>query len=633
MVQKTDLYSILVSYAKKNNSPYIEIEAFLDSLGRHAARKSAEQPEWNKWMQDRTAKFWSEMSVLVEDDRCELLTDTRDGRIYMPLFYLELLDRAYSDADRNADLPFPSEESLRITLPENQIRRLNSDSDLASYLEQPQDSDIPILFINFSGGFGSALVLASMIPKRLTEMAILKIRDYLSASGNKEYAYRKLAPQLQKGETSIRDQLSRILLRPLDCYDAIADGGDFTFLFWAHFGILVKDDIKRKKELLASDIAAFQSVLIIDAISGYFRAQAIKRREVELAFKSLENQLAKPPYLYTLDQILRLTSSKGILLLTQYNKGGLEQWIRKKTTESKNDELPELLIVKGPSQERCFLRKDRVMTLGARLLAEARIKIRDAVSKHWRKLFTEYRREPAMENDAEFEKLLSRFTKKICPALANLLEDPKLLLVYEEMKQSQISGSLGENIFAKGHLLPYSSLFFMKRRDMLSDTKLILPFWYSMPVITAFIAFFKNLGRERKALKISPPGATGGEEGILEERDHAGEIRTAAEDLEFTLVPPGHTADTYLEELENRWSRLINQQAREDLIEDVKSLIRDHLRRNLKIQKKFLPTQENISQMAVNIVTRTPSLAALGGRDSLILYSEIYLVKLLENIK
>ena len=631
MAQRTDLYSILVAYANKYNSPYIGIETFLDFLGRYAKKHSEEQPEWLKWMQDRAAKFWSEMSALVEEDKCELLTDTDDGRIYMSHFYPELLQQSFLNADEEADIPFPSEETRHFTLPENQIKSLNAEFEFLAYMEEAEESDTPIVKIKFPDEFGSALAPAGLIPRQLTEMAILKIRNYLRKYGNKEYALRKLSPQLQGKEASLREQLNRVLLRPLECYSAMEDGGDFSYLFWAHFCILIKNDIKKKKERLPEDIAAMQSVYIIEAINGYFKSLAVKRRDSELAFRSLENHLARPPYSYTLDQIFKFTSDKGVLLQSQYSKEDLEEWLRKKTTESENNELPVLLIMQGPKDERCFVLKDRLLTLCVRLLADTRVQVKDAVFKQWRKLLSNYQTEPAMENDAEFEKLLSRLTERLNPPLANLLSDPKLLLVYDETEQSQNGVPVSVSIFSKGQLLPYSSLYFIRRREILQEAKLILPFWYSIPIISAIIAMFKNWTKKKKAPKLVSP-QTGAEDASAE-KDRAGEIRSAAEELEMSLVPPGHTIESYLEELQNRWSRLIDRQARDNLIEDVNSLIRDHLRQNLKIQKQFRLTQELITQMATNIVTRTPTLSPLSGRDSLILYAQLYLIKLLENIK
>ena len=633
MAHRTDLYSILVSYANKNNSPYIEIDPFLDFLGRYAKKHSEEQPEWLKWVNDRTTKFWAEVSTLVEDDKCELLTDTDNGRIYMPHFYLELLVNSYRKGDEDADLPFPSEESLRITLPENQTRPLHSGFDFASYLEEPQDSEIPIIKINFPEESGSALILPSMIPRQAAEMAILKVRNYLRKGGNKEYALRKLTPQLQGKESMLRDMLNQILTRPLDCYNAIKEGGDFSYLFWAHFCILIKNDIKKKKERLSDDIAVFQSSFIIEVISGFYKSLAVKQREAELAFLSLENHLGKPPFLYTLDQIIKFTNSKGVLLLSQYKEEELQEWLRKKTTDSENNELPVLLIMQGDGDERYFLLKEKMPALCIRLLGEARHKVKDELCKHWRRLLLDYDKEPAMDNDADFERILNNYTAKLCPMLAALLDDPKLLLVTEEMERSENGIPQQVKIFNKGRLLPYSVLLLINRRETLTDAKLILPFWYSIPIITAIIAFFKRLAGKKRIPKLYSSGEADDEQNSPDEKDRAGEIRSTAEELEISLVPSGYTLDGYLEELESRWSRLIDKQARENLIEDVKSLIRDNLRQNLKLQKNFKLTEDIISQMAVNIITRTPTLASLSGRDSLILYSQLYLIKLLENIK
>ena len=633
MAQRTDLYSILVSYVNKNNSPYIKINSFLDYLERYAKSFSGDNPEWNKWIQDKAIHFWADLSVLVEEGKCELLADTEDGRIYMARYYLQLLQKTYQDAEEDMDIPFHNEDSLRIILPETQIRPLSVNFDLLSYLNEPQESDLPILRITFPDGFGSALILATMIPQRVTEIAILKIRNYLRKGGNKEYIYRKLNTQLQGRESNLKDQLNRILVRPLDCYKYIEEGGEFSYLFWAHFCVTMKNDIKKKNERLSDDIAAMQSVYLIEAISGYFKALGVKRKEAEQAFKELENHLSKPPYLYPLEQILKFTSSKGVLLLSLYTREMLEEWLRKKTTQSETGKLPQLLIVQGMEGEKCFALKEKIPSLCVRLLSIARIQVKDALTKHWRKVFLEYSSEPAMDNNDEYEKTLLAYTKKYCPALVTLLEDLKLSMVYDELEHTQSGIPPAARIYSNGHLLPYSSLLLMWRKDFLQDIKLMLPFWYSTPILTAIIALFKNLGKKKKSRKASTDNKESVEEDLIQEKDRSGEIRAAAQELELIMVPPGRTLDTYLEELEDRWSRLIDKQARENLIEDVKSLIRDNLRRNLKIQKHFRLTPESIHQMAQNTIVRTPSLSSLSGRDSLLIYTELYMLKLLGNIK
>jgi len=622
-----------VSYANKNNSPYIDVDAFLDFLGKYAKKHCEEHPEWLKWANDRSKKFWAEMAILVEEDKCELLTDTDEGRIYMPYFYLEVIKKAYQRMEEDADLPFPCEESLKITMPENQLKLLGSEYDIIEYMGHPQDSDIPILKFNFHEECGYALALASMVPRIIIETAILKLRNYLRKSGNMEFAIRKLAAQLQGKESYLRGLLNQILMRPLECYSAIEGGGEFSSLFWAHFCILIKNDIRKKKERLAEDIAAFQSVTIIEAISEHFKAMVVKKQEAELAFKSLENHLAQPPYLYAMEKILMFTNNKGVLLLGQYTEDELGEWLKDKTTKSKDNQLPDLLIVQGSPEERFYLCKDKMIPLCSKLLADSRQKAKDEITKNWRKLLLEYLREPPMNSDAEFDVYLTKVTGKLCPNLIALLEDPKLPLVCDEIENNPTANPSPVKLFNKGVLLPYSTLLYLNRKEILTEARLVLPFWYSLPIITPIIAFFKNLARRRNAPKLIPDIGTDGEPGARNKRDRAGEIRAAADALESDLVPTGYTLDSYLEELENRWSQLINQKARENLIEDVKSLIRDNLRQHLKLKKYYRFTHEIIHQMAVGIVTFTPTLSSLSGRESLVLYSELYLIKLLKNIK
>jgi hypothetical protein len=632
MAQRTDLYSILTSYANKNNSPYIEIEPVIGFIEKYAKQVSDRMPEWLKWAQDVSVKFWSEISGLVEGGKCELLSDTPEGRVYMPLLYVDLLRKYYTDIDNKADIPFPDEESLGIIIPESQKKRLNVEADFSGYLEGTGEDIPPIIQADFPDGFGSGLLPVSIIPKPLMEACLLKIRFYLESHNNKEYALRKLSPQLQGKETYIRDMLNNIVIRLPDCIRVMEEGGDFSYFFWAHFCILVKNDIKKKKERLNEDVAAVQSVCFLETFNKCYRAKAVKKREKELAFKELALCLEEPPFFYTMEQIFKFSGSKGALLLSKYTKEELDEWLKNATTESSGKELPRLLVISGPRKERWFVPKSRFLLLCAQFLTEARGIVKDAVSKRWIKLLREYRRESAMDNDKDFESLLLRYITRLHPTLAVLLADPRLQLVYNELEAVQgIPAS--SRIFAKGVMIPYSSLLLLKRKDLLADIRILLPFWYSMPILSSLIAFFKALLKRKKPQKDHKDSAGEEEQEITAERDNSAELWKAAKAIEAVLVPPTHSLETYLDELENRWIRLINKKARTDLVEDVKSLVRDNLRQTLRVQKHFKVTHETLSILSSNIVTRTPSLQELSGKDSLLLYVELYLIQLMQNMR
>jgi hypothetical protein len=637
MPQKTSLYAILTSYANKNHSPYVDIDIFVSFLEKYAQRYAETSPEWTYWKDNTGRKVWEELPALVDEQKCSLLTDDSGTRIFMVHFYVELIQDEYRSVDDTAEFPFPNEESLRTVLPQEYIKPLNIDHDIITYLDNPQNTLLPVLKLIFPEKIPSALVLSAMMPRRLMEAAMLKIRNYLRSRGNKDYFQHKLSPQLQGKEGQLRDILNYILVRPFDCLDNMEEAEDFSFYFWAYFCTIVRNDLKKKTTYLPEDIAVLQSVYLIEILNSFYRTKSVKAKETELALKHLESQLDKPPYLYTLDRIVKFTNNKGIPLLGQYSQNDLESWLRRKTTESGENELPDLLIINGPNNEQWFVKKSRMLSLCGRLSVEARPLIRGAISKRWLKLLKEYRSEPAMETDEEFEKLLLHYTDELSPTLMAVLEDQKLFLVYTEAELAQERIPEALRFFNKGKRIPLEALFLLKRKAFLADTRILLPFWYSIPIFTALMAFFKNWGRKRRrAAKAMAEENNGDAEEIISPsaaEAWAHELHSSAREIAAALMPDGYTLESYLAELESRMGMLINKKAREDLIEDIHSLVRIRLRHTLRIQKYIKLTPESLDQMTSNIITENAALQRLSRQDLLYIYIKLYIIKLLFQMK
>ncbi|MDR0324089.1 MAG: hypothetical protein LBI12_06560 [Treponema sp.] len=622
--QRVDLYSILVSYVTKNDSPFIPIEKFISFLGKYAKKTAEEHPEWLKWADDTAPKLWKELVPLIEEGKCELLQDTPEGRIYLPNFYLQHIEKYYHNIDNCANLPFPCEESMRISIPESQVCRLEAGPELTAFLDKPRGNKNIIVNISFPNGFDSALVPVSHVPLRLMEACLLKVRHYFTRYGNKEYTLNKLAAQLVGKESFLREFLNNIHVKPLNCLNAIKEGNEFSYLFWSHFCVLVKNDIKKKKEYTSGDIAIVQTVYIIESMNVWFKVKAVKKREKEIALRNMEHDLAKPPYFFTLDQIIHFTSPKAIPLLKYYTREELVNHLEKLSNESKDGKMPELIIFTRLKHEHYFIVKNKMLALCNQLVSDARDDVRIAVTKHWSRLLRNFRKEPAMENDKEFEKLLYSFMAKTSPMLNALLEDPKFRLVYEEFdRANEITKS--SRYYIKGILIPCSALFKVKRKEILHDAKTFLPFWYTIP----FFAFFAALFSKASIKKQAAPDDNKEPEAEKDEEN----IAMAAHKLKFIMVPPEHTIDSYLEELQTRWSKLISKKAREDLAEDINSLVRDNLRKVLRKRKHYKITRENLTLLASSIITRTSSLHQICSMDYLKTYIEVYLIKLLENVK
>jgi hypothetical protein len=109
-------------------------------------------------------------------------------------------------------------------------------------------------------------------------------------------------------------------------------------------------------------------------------------------------------------------------------------------------------------------------------------------------------------------------------------------------------------------------------------------------------------------------------------------MKKSLQECQEILVPDGYKLANYLSELESRWGRLLDNQARANLAEDVKSLIRDHMRRVARINRHPKFTIESLSDMADAIISHNITLRNLNDQDALRLYIQIYLIKLFNNI-
>ncbi|MDR2900633.1 MAG: hypothetical protein LBV20_03845 [Treponema sp.] len=632
MAQNTDLYHLLKSFAKNTGSPYVEMAPFIASVEKHTKRYASERPEWARWSENVGRKIWEELPTLEKEEKCKICNEDSGVKIFMPNYYIDIINDVYMNLDESADLPFPEEQSFKFDLPYSQIKPINVEFDFSTYLDNQQETKLPVLKLIFPEKLGNTLILADLVPKRLPEACLLKIRNYLRTRNNKEFILHKLAPSFQGKESQFREAMNNILVKPFESIRNMESGGDFIFLFWSIFCNLIKKDIKQKNELLPEDIAALQSVYVMEVFNGYFKKIATRKKETELALKNLDLQLEKPPYLFTLDAIIKLRDSQGVPLLGQYTKETLEDYIKTKTAASNPDQLPELLVLHGQKGEQWFIKKKSMIPLCMKLLGDARIMIRKSISARWLKLMKDYSSEPAMKSDAEFEKLLSRQLNNLAPILAVLLEDNMLYLTYVETADIPAA----QQIFKNRVLIPMSELLLLQRKALLSDTKILLPFWHSMPFFLKIITFFKHLGKKKNQQKKEELAKTPAEEvsenASVKKDAQKSKLKQSADDFIMVHLPTDKKLDDFLMELQKKWNRILNEQARKDLAEDVNALVRDRVRRMIRLQQNAVLTEETISRMTKNIITDTPALHQFEG-ENLTLYVELYIAKLVSNIK
>lgn len=168
-----------------------------------------------------------------------------------------------------------------------------------------------------------------------------------------------------------------------------------------------------------------------------------------------------------------------------------------KTTAFADDNLPDLLTFKLHTGEYYYINKDKVIPLIIRLCADARDTIKSNLTKEWFAIYKRFDIIPAMNDKKAYERRLEQELLTRAPILYALLHSNFLSLLYYEVVISKDSAKNTLNLFGDGKLLPYSELLMLSRSEIITDAKILLPFWYTTPPIS-WVAGFILRPRKRK---------------------------------------------------------------------------------------------------------------------------------------
>jgi hypothetical protein len=105
--------------------------------------------------------------------------------------------------------------------------------------------------------------------------------------------------------------------------------------------------------------------------------------------------------------------------------------------------------------------------------------------------------------------------------------------------------------------------------------------------------------------------------------------RRSIQALLSQYVPKGKTVEATLSELSEKWNPLYASEQKQNLVEDVNSLVRDFLR---PVRRSFLtrpPDLKRIHALAEQLST-SRSLAKIKKKDILMRYIELYMVRCLQ---
>ena len=625
-MSSANLYVLLRTFADKTGSSFVDVGKFSDFFKTYIQKKIPSGHEWARWAHDTNALLFEELSALSDSGRCVLVSDGKGRRIFLPSYCVARIEEAYKNIEKLAEFSFKNEQSLKLVMPKDFARSVNlNTTDMRIFFEKQENANpYEIINLQFPQDFGNVILVAWMIPRRLIEISLEKIRHYLNTQSNKEYLFNRMTDMMKDRKQALKNITNLIMTNPQECFYGIEAASDSHYSYWTFFCPLIKKNIEKKISLYDEDIAAIQAAYIIEICCVLYRAKHRKKHELETAYEMLEKHMDCSPWYYSMGEIIGFNNDQNTPLMKIYTSRGLEDYIKKAISFDDKGNLPPWLVIQGEKKnEQYFIKKERYLYHCAKMIFETQPFIKTAVIKRWTALIKENKSEVSMESDNEFEKLLKTLVKNIKPNLKAALDDPKLVLAYLEFGHIPDLSVQALRIFNNSAILPYRAIFELHRKELISDIKSQLPFWYSIRFIVSIVLFFKKLS----PAKNKTGHTVDGEHVVIEAA--SGELRTSARSIAVDIVPEGKSIDEHLSSLQNKWVHLLDEKAAANLVADVHSLLRDNLKSAVKIYKLRRVTREALREISSSLAWHNPALKNMADQNTLLLYMELYMIKLL----
>ncbi|MBQ9207624.1 MAG: hypothetical protein IJ158_13060 [Treponema sp.] len=643
MATTTSIIVLLKFFATRQNNAIVDYRDFCEYLKKYSEHHLEEQPTLVSYIEDPVPALQIELDKLVENRLIVIINTSaeKQGIVVIP-YYIERFAERYKDIAVNPSLPFPSEADLPRGTPKEIITRENSSELIAKLLKHQDINDKTLYGLTLPHNAPSILLPSSVSVVTLIEDAVGKIQNMLKKEEHHDYFLKKLTVSNPGREMIIKNFFNSFVDRPDHSLETLSQTTE-SFYLWNQLCFFIKQDYEKIKDYTQEDLSCLQAVYITEVGANYFKNEAAENAKKEGALKTLETLLMKPPYYFTFDEIIKFTDNKGLPLLGQYTEDELKEYLHKKTQEAPVQELPDLLVFKTYDDTRYFIFKSKVLQLILRLCTDARISVLEAIKNHWSEVLKQFDSLPEMKDQNAFEGRLEKEIRVQSPILSALLHSSFLPLLSYDASGGDDTSKI--SLFVNGQLLPYSDILLMSRQEILNDAKIMLPFWYSMPIVSWIAKLLlrppkskrnkkqktkAELYREEEAAKSKEDETTA----MISQNAAVSKkvaLREAARSAEQAFVPASSTLNRELDSYERMWNHRLGNETHNNLTEDVNSLIRDYIRKTIRTMKVESFTVERIESLAESLMN-APGLQKIRERDALFMYIKLYMIKLVKNI-
>ena len=631
MATTSNLSSIIRYYAEKQKSPFIDLKEFCAYVKKYAEHHVEEQSELVKYLGDPSGTVVAELQGLSEKHLVAIINANNKKTIASITYMASKYANLYKNMMKNESLPFPQVTDLPKQFP-NQTLEHKIASQYIPTIVNKEPSKSPLLYIlDFARELPSMLLPACVPMKALLDTSQQKVRKILKKEEFHDYFLKKLRSTNPTKEISIKNFYTHFVDTENYQFAEFNDGEDYYI--WNQALYYIRQDFEKIQDRTVEDTNILQAVQILELHSTYLKEKFQDEHKRQEAIKELETALAKPPYFYSMPQILKFQDNSGRTLYGQYTEDDLKEFLQKMTTDGESNELPQLLVFKVESGTRYYVYKKKVTQVIVRLCDEAHDSIEKQLEDHWYNMLLDFERLPEMSNASEFEACLHELVEKNSPILYSLLNANFMNILSYETAEENMEGF---RLFVDGKLLPYSDLLMLKNSKILTNAKSRLPFYYTIPVLSWIMSLFVGKSKDKKkaAQKAVETKNPFEEE---EKKEDTGPKLTKTQALAANakaisrdLIPEGSTLDRELDFLTKQWNKMISKEAYNNLTEDVNSLIRDYTRRVVKTLTATSFTRERVENLASALV-KTPNMQKIKEEKALTEYVVLYMLRLVSN--
>ena len=622
MTTHLPLLQIIRSYSIKKNDSNVLLQELTDYVRRYAKHYLQQRPDLVQYIKITNEELLEIVKSFAEEGILSVIVNKKNILIFVPYFYIENVDRIYQDIEKREDVPFPLAADLPSSFPKQLTRKITFDDDFINLT--PIETNDFVYLLTFSGSAKSILFPARYTADNLLSLSIKKMQLYFRKDETKDYLQKRLLIANPSKDATVRSFVMKIQSRDMGLVRSIKEADD-NYLLWGQLCAFIKQDIDKKNEKLPEEESLLEAVSIIDFLNNYYRGTHQKDLQKQTALKNLGFAFQRPPYYFTIKNITDFVDSRGIPLLGQYNQTDLTDYLQKKTSICENFSVPDILTFRNSNGERFYVYADKVIPLLISLITEHRSQVKDACVAKWVQLLKNFKQDVSMKNNEAFNK----FVKEVCEAEANniyaILNAPFMSALVLDQKINDIQAGEIARLYPDGKQASYSDILMLSRVELLNDAKILLPFYYTLPVISSIIAFFVGHKKEAKQENNKEEQVNKTKKVVKQKKKTYKDVVAS---LSKEMLPQGLSMEEALQHYLDLWNTNLNKKVRDNITEDVNSFIRDYIRNIQRTLPVSSVDRRRIEQLAETVV-HTNSLSKIKDKKALKFYTEIYILKVI----